>query len=176
MDEILEVTARTASLCTSLLFIVAVRHKVSVLLAGKAKTEPLIEVSEYRVAHAGTLLLVVAAIELLIAAALIALPLVGFISAGILTGVYAFQLRRLPSDQPCNCFGAMFTVRSRRVAIGRNVVIANVSILLAAFYAAGLTVGTIQGAVVDASVLVATAVASVEGFRRLFSPADVVSV
>lgn len=172
METILAEYARIVSLGIALLFALAIRHKLAVVLNGTAEAEPLLALSAFRRAHAATIFALVTIVEAIVALLLIATPAVGLAATALLTACYTLQLRRLPPNEPCNCFGAAFSVQSRTTAMTRNFVIVILSAPLALLYVTGLPIAPIAGRVLDTALLLCTCIVSIDGFRRLFSPAE----
>ncbi len=61
-----------------------------------------------------------AAAECVAATTLIAFPIVGGVSVGVLLLIYSVALARLPANAPCGCLGHLDLHRSARAAIVRN--------------------------------------------------------
>jgi hypothetical protein len=66
--------------------------------------------------------------ELIVAALLVLAPRAGFVLATVLVVLYACELRRLPQDSSCNCFGGQQTTTAGD-AVRRNAVLAGVALL-----------------------------------------------
>ena len=150
----LDVALYSLALFFAALLMLAIVHKVRVLRGGQPAAEPLMKVTEWRMSHARTLLVAAAAMECVICVSIVAAPPLGFIALGILAAGYSFDLRRLPEQEPCNCFGGAIESPNSRAAIRRNVGIASVSLAAAVLYmtdvadVAGLSQTTVGAALV----------------------------
>ena len=118
----LDAVIRGLSLVLAGLFVLAAAHKASAVHTGSAATEPLIRISPWRRRHAPALLVAAGLAELAVAAAVVAVPVAGLAAAALLALVYARELRRLPADASCNCFGAVLS-QTRASAIRRNLAV-----------------------------------------------------
>ena len=163
MQELLEIAARTGSFCVAGLFVLALAHKGMLLVAGRAHEEPLLRLSPWRRRHARLLLVLAAAAELLVAAALVGLPAVGYAAAGVAAMTYAIAARRLPAGEPCNCFGGAFETKGGAGAVRRNVALAALGALGATVYAAELLpVEPVSARTIGTALVIAAAIAGLE--------------
>lgn len=141
----------------------AVVHKAYVLFTGSTQSQPLLRVSARRAAYAAPILALAGMLELAIAALLATVPQAGLPAAAALMTYYALELRRLPRDESCRCFGSLSGSTSRDAAIRRNVVLTGLCVLGSAGYLAGaverveLTQASLGIAVVGAAVVLAPA-------------------
>jgi hypothetical protein len=94
-----------------------------VLARGTARDEPLIAGSAFRERYAEWLLAGVALIEIALAASLIVAPVLATAASGLLLVSYAIDLRRLPPQESCRCFGDAFKNSSARSAQFRNMIL-----------------------------------------------------
>src|ERR1700740_1869112 len=104
--------ARIGTIAIALLLALAVVHKGRVIARGGAASEPLVKVSRLRSLHARAVLTLTAGIEAVLVVLLVGSPTVGLAATTALTIAYAFELRRLEPDEPCNCFGDVLRVAS----------------------------------------------------------------
>jgi hypothetical protein len=145
---VLDPLVRGVSLALAGLFVWAAAHKAHVVRERTAGHEPLMQLSQWRVRHAAALLAVATFVELTVAALLLLVPAAGFAAAAGLAVFYARELRRLPPDASCNCFGAVMA-QGRTSAIHRNLVLSAIGLAGAATYLSGAaaTTSISQGAV-----------------------------
>lgn len=148
------------------LLVLAVGHKVHVLVRGGASREPLMKLSRLRSSHATTLLLLAGALELAVCATLVVAPPVGFAALALLTITYSFDLRRLPEDTPCNCFGGALKTPNSRTAIWRNGTIATTATVGFLLYATGaVEVGSISQTTAGVALILAAGLISIDLLR-----------
>ena len=106
----------------SLLLAAAVVHKARLLLENHPGEVSVIRALPWGKQHAGVLLVVAAAAELLGALSIWVLPAIGLGIATVLLFTYTTLLRRLPREAPCHCFGAS-SAATVRTALPRNVIL-----------------------------------------------------
>lgn len=137
MGVFLDMSVRGAAILLSGLFAAAVFHKVQLLATRSAVSEPLIQVSEWRRTYAAPIIFAALIVELSVAVFLVVEPAWGLTAAAILTAFYAYQMRHLPRNASCRCFGSLTRARSRFMAVRRNVFLAILSGVGSIGYAAG---------------------------------------
>jgi hypothetical protein len=162
---------RAVSLCVALLFVVAVGHKVQILRAGEAAAEPLIKLGGWRKRHASTAIALAGIAETALAVLLVTVPLVGLVGASLLLVLYAREVRRLPADQPCNCFGGVIRTHAGAAAVRRNAGLAVVTAAGFVGYATGaVDVAPLSETVAGIALILVGAMAAAEALRRLEEP------
>jgi Methylamine utilisation protein MauE len=107
----------------AVLFLLAALHKGRMLARGRARDEPLIAGSAFRERYAEWLLAGVALIEIALAASLIVAPALATAASALVLVSYAIDLRRLPPQESCRCFGDAFGRSSARSAQFRNMIL-----------------------------------------------------
>jgi hypothetical protein len=109
------------SAALAVVFALAILHKARVLVSGQAGAEPLLAQSPWRRRYAGPLLGLAGLVEASAAALLLIEPTSGLVLAGVLLAFYALELRSLPAETTCHCFGS-FSATPVRGAAFRNLV------------------------------------------------------
>jgi hypothetical protein len=154
-------------LALALVFLVAAWHKMVVVRGRRAAVEPLVALSPWRRRHGTVLLLAVAAVEVLAALLLAALPVAGFGLAAGLLAFYTFEVRRLRPDQDCNCFGAL-TASDRAGALSRNLVLLALSGAAAgALLSGAVDVAGITQVAIGSALLLVAALAALAALERM---------
>lgn len=119
------------------LLLIGAAHKVQTLRRGLARFEPMLRLTPWDRVSANPLLALIAGLEVAIAAALIVAPAAGAGAGCLLLAFYATQIRRLPAEQSCQCFGGLF-VQEQRGAFRRNLVLLALSLLVMIGIVAGI--------------------------------------
>jgi len=159
---------RALSLFVALLLLLAVGHKVRVLYARQAEAEPLIGLGGRRKRHPSAAISLAAIVEIALAVALVAVPVIGCAGASLLLAFYAREVGRLPADQPCNCFGEVLRTHDGGAAIRRNVVLAVATAGAFLAYATGaVDVAPLSGVTFGIALILTAALAAAEVVRRL---------
>jgi hypothetical protein len=153
---------RSIGLAFVALLVLAVTHKVRVLIRRQAAAEPLIKRGRWRSGHPNAALALAAGLETAIAIAIVVSPTIGLFGLAGLTLGYSFELQKLPAAEPCNCFGGALRSPSRKAATVRNLAIC----CLAAAAAAVSLVGD-QGVAPISSTTLGVALLIVAGFASL---------
>jgi hypothetical protein len=109
------------------LLVLAIAHKLNVVRTGSHRGEPLLAISPWRLRHGPALLLAATVLEASVVVALFADTPLGLGLVVCLSLMYAALLRDLGPDEGCRCFGNLMHVKTRRLAIMRNVLLAAVS-------------------------------------------------
>jgi hypothetical protein len=145
-------------LCLASLFLLALIHKVQVLLAGTASAEPLIRNRGLHGARAAAALGVGAAIEVGIIFALVVQPAIGCTATSTLLLAYTWELRSLAEEESCGCFGQLLELQTRSAAIARNIALATLAMLSSVVYLTGtVEVASLSQLTVGLALLVASA-------------------
>jgi hypothetical protein len=163
---VLPEVGRLAALCVACLFGLAIAHKATVLLQGKAATEPLLALSSWRSRHASVLVLAVIGVETVLTGLLLVLPRVGFAASAIVFVVYSRELRRLPDDEPCGCLGQAIMLQSARSARRRNLLLIALAVAGAIWTSAGGDIAPYGQVNVGVAALLLVALLSPAQFRR----------
>lgn len=159
---------RSFSLCVALLLCLAIAHKVRVLYGGDARREPLLAQRAWLQRHATPALATAAAVEAAVVTALLIAPPAGLAMASLLLAAYSLELRRLPADQPCNCFGAILAESSSASAIRRNLALIGLSVAALASYAAtGERVAGLSQTAIGVALLLVAVPAAVSALRAV---------
>lgn len=163
----LDPMVRGVSLALAGLFVWAVTHKAHAGWERTAGFEPLMQLSPWRRRHSAALLAVAGLVEVTVAALLLLVPAVGFAAAAALTLIYARELRRLPPDASCNCFGAVMA-QGRTSAINRNLVLSAVGVAGSAAYLAGAAeVTSISQGAVGVALMAGASIAAVAALTHV---------
>jgi hypothetical protein len=160
-----DTVVRGATVLLAGLFAAAIAHKIQMLATRSAASEPLIRVSAWRKAHATPVIVSALIVEAVVAVLILFDPAAGLAAASLLVAVYAFEMRRLPRDEGCRCFGSLTRSNSRAAAIRRNLVL----LVLCALGWIGYEIGAVHDADVTPA---AVGVASV-GAALLLAPVAV---
>jgi hypothetical protein len=161
------VIVRGWGVALAVVFLVAAVHKVVVVRARRAATQPLVAYSPWRRRHAGVLVAAVVAVEALAVLLLAAAPTVGFGLAVVLLAVYTAELRRLRPDQDCDCFGPTLTT-DRGGALRRNLGLLVVSgAALVALLSGAVPVAGLSQVVVGIALLQLAAILALVALQRL---------
>lgn len=154
MEELL----RAVSLVMASLFGLAAVHKFRLAFSRSAGSHPLLS-SGWRRRHAGPLAALSGVIEVVVVVLLLIVPVVGALLATGLLGFYAIDLRRLPKEAGCGCFGGALDW-PRGAAIKRNVAMGCTTLSMTIAWAIGEgAVSPASGDVVGISLLLAAVLA-----------------
>jgi hypothetical protein len=165
---VLSAALQGLALLIAALFLLAALHKVRMLRAGRALFDPLISVSAWRRRNATLALALAASAELLVAASLVCYPPVGFCATCLIVAVYTGALRRLPADEPCNCFGEALRSHDRSTAIQRNLVLIAVSLAaFAGYLGADVDVSALSPTSAGLALVLGSILGAAEAVRRL---------
>jgi hypothetical protein len=171
-----ETAVRVISLCLCALLALAVVHKVRVLAAGMASSEPLIKRRSWRNGRAAGALVLAGAAELVVIGALLVWPAVGFVAVSVLLALYSLELSSLDPDLPCNCFGEVWPTRTA-TAMKRNVSLAVLAASGGVLYATELvSVAPVSQRTVGIALVVITGATAGELRRRLMGSAAYTTV
>jgi len=134
----IDIVGRSGAIMFAVLLLIAVAHKLRSIASGRAAAEPLVAVGSRTARHATAALLAASAVECCVAAALVALPSVGYFAFAALLGGYIWRLRLLAANEDCNCFGELLAAKSRRSAMVRNAIMATGSLFAGTVVATGV--------------------------------------
>jgi methylamine utilization protein MauE len=172
--DVAAVAIRVVSVCIAALLVLALVHKARVIAMGGAAREPLMQFA-WRRPYASVVLGFAGAVELAIAVLLLVTPSLGLGGALVLLAIYSWEVRRLPSDQPCNCFGRSL-LHTRDAALQRNLILA--VFCVAAFVPSvtgAVTAAPISQATIGAALIVLAARLPFELLPRITNRASILA-
>lgn len=164
---------RVATLSLAGLMLLAVAHKVGVVLRSDSRQQPLMQVSPWRQRFAMPLIVAGGTVELVTAVFLVMLPGLGLPLLAVLMGLYGWELRQLDEHQPCNCLGKSLG-GSRTAALRRNVVLGVIGVASVLPLLAGwVEIGAVSQATVGVTLILLAVVLSSEVLMAYVRPANV---